>query len=54
MRKKKKTITIPIMESVKEAQDALLTKIIEKIDDNSLKMTSCEIRMYILDAINVH
>jgi hypothetical protein len=42
------------MESVKEAQDALLTKIIEKIDDNSLKMTSCEIRMYILDAINVY
>ena len=40
-------------ESEKQAKMALLSKIVDKMDDESLILTSCEIRMYLLDVIAV-
>jgi hypothetical protein len=51
MKKRSKKTIIQDFESEKQAKMALLSKIVDKMDDESLILTSCEIRMYLLDII---
>ena len=48
---KKKKAVIPIAESVKESQDKIFNKFLDRIDENSIRLSSCELRLLILDAI---
>lgn len=45
--------TKSIKDSKKESRIALLTKLIERLDDDSSKLTSGQIRMYLWDAVSV-
>jgi hypothetical protein len=54
MVKRKKKVSIPIMESVKESQEELFNKFIDRIDENSTKLSSCELRVMLLDAVYAH
>lgn len=53
MKKRGKKVKTVDYENIKQSKIALLTKLVDKLDDNSLKLSSCEIRMYILDAIEL-
>lgn len=38
---------------VKQSREALLIKMVDMLDDSSTKLSSCEIRMLLLDAIEI-
>ncbi len=40
-------------ESQRQARVALLVKILDVLDDNECKMTSCEIRIRLLDIVDI-
>lgn len=40
-------------ESERQSRLALLSKLMDRINDESLKITSCELRMYLLDVIDI-
>lgn len=41
------------LDMVKQSREALLIKLVDMLDDTSLKLSSCEIRMLLLDAIEI-
>lgn len=53
MRKKHKMKSSTDFALVEKNKTMLLCKIVDTLDDSSLKLTSCEIRMKVLDAIEL-
>lgn len=53
MKKRGKKIKTVDYESLKQAKIALLTKIVDSLDDNLCSMSSCEIRLRLLDIMDV-
>lgn len=53
MKKSKKMVSIKDFEATKEARVSLLTRLVKLLDDDSQRLTSCEIRMYLLDAMDL-
>lgn len=51
MKKSSKRYGYVDLESDRQASMALLFKLVDMLDDESINMTSCEIRMLLLDAI---
>lgn len=53
MKKCKKNACNVDYESQRQARVALLVKILDVLDDNECKMTSCEIRIRLLDIVDI-
>lgn len=53
MKKRAKKAIKRDFESERQSRLALLSKLMNRINDESLNMTSCELRMYLLDIIDI-
>ena len=51
MKKKKKRMVIPTMESVKEKNEEVMNRFFNNLDENSSKLSSCELRIMLLDVL---
>lgn len=51
MKKKKKRMVIPTMESAKETNEEIMKSFFDNLDDNSSKLSSCELRIIMLDVL---
>lgn len=53
MKKRSRKSAKKDFEAERQARLALLSRLVDKLDDDSLKISSCELRMYLLDVIDI-